>query len=90
MARLRKGWEGCGRLHVWIARRIVRHGPTTPSNQTLTVMAYRKRKGYDAWHWCQNCSRWPTSDYEEQQTKPTTGELCNECKSKESDGECRK
>ncbi|MFA5163835.1 MAG: hypothetical protein WC441_04960 [Patescibacteria group bacterium] len=52
-------------------------------------MAYRKRKGHDAWHWCRNCSNWPTSDYVEQQTKPTSGELCNECKSKQAAGTCR-
>lgn len=45
-------------------------------------MPYRKRRGYDAWHWCRNCSGWPTSDYDEQQGKPASGELCNECKAK--------
>jgi len=53
-------------------------------------MAYRKKNGSDTWHWCTNCSRWPTSDYETSYSKPTSGELCNECKSKERDGTCRK
>ena len=53
-------------------------------------MTYRRRKGSDAWHWCKNCSNWPTSNYEERQTKPTTGELCNECRAKEKDGNCKK
>ncbi len=53
-------------------------------------MVYRKKRGSDTWHWCTNCSKWPTSDHEEQRTKPTTGELCNQCKSKERDRTCRK
>lgn len=56
-------------------------------------MAYRRKKGgppYYAWHWCRNCSNWPTSNYEEQQSKPTTGEFDNECKSKDDAGNCTK
>ncbi len=53
---------------------------------------YRKRKGHDAWHWCTNCTNWPTSDYDEEThpgtERPNTGELCNQCRSKEKDGEC--
>ncbi len=50
---------------------------------------YRKRSWGDTWHWCSNCSNWPTSDYDERSTKPTSGELCNECKAKEATGDCR-
>jgi len=50
---------------------------------------YRRRKGSDAWHFCSNCSNWPTSSYDEQSQKPTTGEFCNECKAKKSAGTCR-
>lgn len=52
-------------------------------------MQYRKRNGYDTWHFCTNCSNWPTYDYQSKDSKPTTGELCNECKSKQSAGTCR-
>jgi hypothetical protein len=52
-------------------------------------MPYRKRRDKDAWHWCRNCSNWPTSNYDEQPSKPATGELCNECKSKQADGTCQ-
>lgn len=51
---------------------------------------YRKRRGSDVWHWCTNCTNWPRSDYEVSYTKPTSGELDNQCRSKESDGECKK
>jgi len=50
---------------------------------------YRRRKGSDTWHFCSNCSNWPTSNYEEQYTKPSSGELCNECQSKKAAGNCQ-
>lgn len=53
-------------------------------------MAYRKRNGKDTWHWCRNCGNWPTSDYVERSDKPTSGELCDECKDKEKNGDCSK
>ncbi len=49
---------------------------------------YRKKKGSDTWHWCKNCSNWPTSNYDSRYTKPTTGELDNECQSKEKNNDC--
>jgi hypothetical protein len=53
-------------------------------------MEYRRKKGSDTWHFCRNCSKWPTSDFDVQYTKPTTGELDNECRSKEAAGTCQK
>ena len=50
---------------------------------------YRKVKGRDTWHWCRNCSKWPTSNYEERTSKPNSDELCNECKAKTEAGTCR-
>ncbi len=50
---------------------------------------YRKKKGSDTWHFCSNCSRWPTSDYDEKVTYDGSGELCNECKAKRSAGDCK-
>lgn len=61
------------------------------SGKWRTKMArpnYRRRRGFDTWHFCTNCSNWPTSDYETS-TRPTTGELCNECRGKENGGNCR-
>ena len=52
-------------------------------------MAYRKRKGKDTWHWCSNCSNWPTFDFEEKPAKPAGGELCNECQAKDKAGTCK-
>lgn len=49
---------------------------------------YRRRKGKDTWHWCRNCSNWPTSDYEDSNSGGS-GEKCNECLSKDKAGTCR-
>jgi len=52
---------------------------------------YRKKKGSDTWHWCKNCSNWPTYDYDEKEVgagRPSGGELCDECIGKEKSGNC--
>jgi hypothetical protein len=51
-------------------------------------MRYRRRKGRDTWHWCRNCSNWPTRNFNERQIKPTSGELCNQCQAKTAKGNC--
>lgn len=50
---------------------------------------YRKRRGSDTWHWCSNCNNYPTSDFTTSPTKPSSGDLCNECKAKQASGNCR-
>jgi hypothetical protein len=56
------------------------------------MTTYRKKKDSDTWHWCTNCSNWPTSDYDEitVEGRPSSGELDNECLAKERKGECKK
>ena len=53
---------------------------------------YRKRRNTDTWHWCKNCSNWPTSDYVEEwhdgKERPKSGELDNERLAKEKAGDC--
>ncbi|HEV2763557.1 MAG TPA: DUF433 domain-containing protein [Pyrinomonadaceae bacterium] len=54
--------------------------------KTAPTRTYRRRKGGDTWHWCVNCSTWPSSEYEE---KPTPGgDFCNECQARERAGTC--
>lgn len=56
------------------------------------MTTYRKRKGKDTWHWCKNCSNYPTSDYDEKTVytgRPSSGELCNECRGKEKANNCK-
>jgi hypothetical protein len=36
---------------------------------------YRKKKAGDTWHRYTNCSSWPSYDYEESYTKPSSSEL---------------
>ncbi len=51
---------------------------------------YRRKKDSDTWHWCKNCSNWPVSNYVSSYSKPSYGELCNECKAKDERRECKK
>lgn len=51
-------------------------------------MTYRRRNGTDVWHFCTNCLQWPIANYVEQDGKPTTDELCNQCRSKQARGDC--
>ncbi len=50
-------------------------------------MLYRQRTNHDTWHWQRACSNWPKKKFEEldvpEGTRPTTGELCNQCLAKE-------
>ena len=51
---------------------------------------YRKREGKDTWHFCSNCSNWPTgAGVKKQVAKPTTGELCDQCKAKKRNKNCK-
>ena len=51
---------------------------------------YVRRYGSDRWHWCKNCSRYPSESEiaETTYSRPTT-DLCNECKAKEREKNCR-
>lgn len=49
---------------------------------------YRKRKGTDTWHFCANCSNYPTSNFDTHPSTPSSGEKCNECKAKRANGNC--
>ena len=56
------------------------------------MITYRRKNGAYAWHWCTNCSDWPTSDYEEvtlPEGERPNGDLHNECRSKEREGTCK-
>lgn len=52
---------------------------------------YKKRKDSDTWHWCTNCSNYPRgTDVDTRDRKPSSGELCNQCLSKDERGDCEK
>ena len=52
---------------------------------------YKRRKGHDTWHWCKECNDYPVmrSDVQATAYTPTTGQLCEQCKSKEEKGDCQ-
>lgn len=52
------------------------------------ALPYRRRKEQDTWHFCRNCSNWPTDQYEKMIKKPVDGEICNECESRFRNKEC--
>ena len=57
--------------------------------RTEMANVYRRRYGSDTWHFCRNCTAWPTSGYEERFSEPTTGEKCNQCRAKRDNRNCR-
>ena len=58
------------------------------------MVKYRRRENSDAWHWCTNCSHWPTEKFVEidvpEGQRPSSGELDDECRSKERAENCDK
>jgi hypothetical protein len=50
-------------------------------------MQYRRRVHLDVWHWCENCSSWPTHNFEETSNLPES-HLCRECGTKVTNGIC--
>jgi hypothetical protein len=47
-------------------------------------MLYIRKKSSDTWHWIRSCSNYPIgSDVVTSTSKPTSGELCNQCKAKD-------
>jgi hypothetical protein len=43
---------------------------------------YRKGLDQDIWHFRSDCSKYPTANVYTQFTRPSTGEICRECKAK--------
>lgn len=48
---------------------------------------YRRAPGETAWHFCQNCSSWPTADYDEAATIDG-GPECADCADLRARGDC--
>jgi hypothetical protein len=53
---------------------------------------YVKAPGSDTWHWCKNCTEYPTSIADRVTLpagqRPSHGELDNQCLAKERNGSC--
>jgi len=54
------------------------------------TIAYRRRNESNTWHWCENCSNWPTTPrtYVERRDEPKSRELCEECSGLQNKGNC--
>jgi hypothetical protein len=50
---------------------------------------YRRKRGGYTWHFCKNCTNWPTFNYDIIYVKPSSDELCDECKDKERANNCK-
>ncbi len=49
----------------------------------------KKKTGTDVWHFCTNCSAWPTKDFETKYSDPGH-ELCDQCLGKKKNNNCSK
>lgn len=51
---------------------------------------WRRRNDSDAWHFCTNCTQYPSGATDKvSYTKPTSGEFCNQCLRKAANNDCR-
>jgi len=50
---------------------------------------YRRKRNRDIWHFCSNCHHWPKSDYESTTEKPKSTEICDQCKAKRFNDNCK-
>lgn len=91
-AEIKRRWEEADALVKEISDSSLRQKLLKLKNERPRVkysaVVYRRREGHDTWHWCSNCSTWPTNNYEESSSKPTSGEYCNECSAKQTAGSC--
>ena len=46
------------------------------------MKVYRRRAESDTWHFSRHCRWWPRRGFVQSVKKPTSGELCNECRAK--------
>lgn len=50
---------------------------------------YVKAQGSDTWHWCRNCTSYPSQvGSTHDGGRPSSGELCDQCKGKEHNNNC--
>jgi hypothetical protein len=52
------------------------------------MFVYVQAQGSTCWHWCRNCSRYPSRVKRQRFYPPTKAKLCDECRSKERSNDC--
>ena len=50
------------------------------------MVKYVRGSQNDNWHWCKNCTQYPMYIYQNTAAKPPN--LCEQCKTKEENGDC--
>lgn len=53
-----------------------------PAGSAPDATEYRRAEQGSTWHWSLSCSTYPVENYFVRQSRPRSGELCNECKAK--------
>ena len=61
---------------------------TSDSVVRVLRLNFRRRNGASIWHFCPNCSAWPTVDFVESPLRPTNEDVCDECSAKRRMGHC--
>ena len=56
--------------------------------QTSRIVGYRRNSSGTTWHFCANCSQWPTDDFVSTKILPGGHSVCNECVVRNQRGEC--
>lgn len=65
---------------------------SNPAAQPAISIGFRVKPGETAWHFCENCPRWPDApdEFEERGGPlPAGSEVCPECLSLRASGNCR-
>jgi hypothetical protein len=57
--------------------------------QKSRITGYRKNLSGATWHFCANCSQWPTDDFVSTNVLPGGHPICNECIVRNQSGECQ-
>lgn len=64
-------------------------GSSVSPEQTSRITGYRKTLSGATWHFCANCSQWPTQDFvSTTNILPGGHSVCNECIVRNQRGEC--
>lgn len=76
---------------LWSARQLLKEHASLPGRALhfVGIATYRRTAGNDTWHFCRNCTQWPSLAYIEEYDAPIGAELCNECRAKEAKRICQ-
>jgi len=76
--------KGCGKV-IAESRELIRIEETQGSR--IKMVEYVKGSEVDKWHWCKNCTQYPSYIHQRRSVRPHS-DLCNQCKVKEDNKDC--